>query len=69
MQIQEFGQKAIKEAQILGVNVKTVASSEESNFNHIPRVGLEIMLIMLIFVLTILFMALNIKIILKLKLL
>ncbi|ENO5021534.1 3-phosphoserine/phosphohydroxythreonine transaminase, partial [Campylobacter jejuni] len=30
--------KAIKEAQILGVNVKTVASSEESNFNHIPRV-------------------------------
>ncbi|AZR08238.1 phosphoserine transaminase [Campylobacter jejuni] len=30
--------KAIKEAQILGVNVKTVASSEESNFDHIPRV-------------------------------
>lgn len=28
--------KAIKEAQILGANVKIVASSEESNFDHIP---------------------------------
>lgn len=31
-------QKAIKEAQILGVNVKVVASSEESKFDHIPQV-------------------------------
>lgn len=30
--------KAIKEAQILGVNVKVVASSEESKFDHIPQV-------------------------------
>lgn len=28
--------KAIKEAQILGVNTKIVASSEESSFDHIP---------------------------------
>ncbi|MEB2816306.1 phosphoserine transaminase [Campylobacter upsaliensis] len=30
--------KAIKEAQILGVNVKVVASSEEEKFSHIPKV-------------------------------
>ena len=31
-------QKAIKEAKILGANVKVVASSEENRFNHIPKV-------------------------------
>lgn len=30
--------KAIKEAQILGVNVKVVASSEEEKFSYIPKV-------------------------------
>ncbi|MDX2323168.1 phosphoserine transaminase [Campylobacter hepaticus] len=30
--------KAIKEAQILGIKVKIVASSQENNFNHIPDV-------------------------------
>lgn len=30
--------KAIKEAEILGVNVKIAASSEKENFNHIPKV-------------------------------
>ncbi|EAK1046817.1 phosphoserine transaminase [Campylobacter upsaliensis] len=30
--------KAIKEAQILGVNVKVVASSEEKKFSYIPKV-------------------------------
>ena len=31
--------KAIKEAQILGVNVKVVASSEDSEFSYIPEVN------------------------------
>lgn len=34
-------QKAIKEAQILGVNVKVVASSEAENFSLIPEVGFD----------------------------
>lgn len=31
-------QKAIKEARILGTNVRVVASSEESKFDHIPEI-------------------------------
>ncbi|WP_069638235.1 phosphoserine transaminase [Campylobacter pinnipediorum] len=33
--------KAIKEAQILGINHKVVASSKDDNFNHIPDINFD----------------------------